>query len=571
MSIDIPSAPPDSVDLPPEGRDRLHRAADRRMCAAAYVDADFRNSLLNDVYYDRVRRVAPSHGFDIVFVLWHAWRAWWLDAGQNLVALGVLIVGFLNYPLSTTIALLVLLLWYVLRTISRLGAGLIGYYYEGETTWYELQRIQARSKLQRRQLYILGVTLVVAMCFSYRLTGRAGETSAPWVERTGLLGAAAVLAYLAGTVAIASIIRFIWLGHLRYEDIPAREARGRRMRAIDSQQRHPFTVHSGANPFIGSGIRLQGWSFAQRLIRTKPTGFEPDVDFREPPFTAEEVINELKKMIFALRDDTNPQTRLPGLDVKDHVLVEGTHADPFRQALVASRGSVEVEEAIMAAIKNPRDVARHYLACRVASWGGEIVTSVFVHVSLQGRTLYLEFSTYALLPTRQEYHIIDKPRGTGINASIKEIGRNIFDLPGKLAMGYRVIGVPLRAWVSLRPYKDEAARKFLRTDIGSQMSIRESAAIESDESYFQYQDILQHSKIIERRLFTTVGDYLKRLGVDTSEFWARATAILNNGVINTGPGSVNVTNSAFGQDSSVTNQAGPGPSAQPGPATEGQN
>ena len=85
------------------------------------------------------------------------------------------------------------------------------------------------------------------------------------------------------------------------------------------------------------------------------------------------------------------------------------------------------------------------------------------------------------------------------------------------------------------------------------------------------QDILQHSKIIERRLFTTVGDYLKRLGVDTSEFWARATAILNNGVINTGPGSVNVTNSAFGQDSSVTNQAGPGPSAQPGPATEGQN
>lgn len=570
MSIDIPDAPADGVDLPPEDRDRLHRAADRRMCAASYVDADFRNSLLNDVYNDRVRRVAPSHGFDIVFVLWHAWRAWWLDAVQNLVVLGVLAVGFLNYPMSTVIAVLALLIWHVLRNILRLGPGWFGYYYEGETSYFELKRIQARSKFQRRQLYVLGIALILAMCFSYRITGRAGETSAPWVARTGLLGAAAVVAYLAGTVAAAVVVRFIWLGHLRFEDIPARAARGRRMRAIDSQQRHPFTVHSGPNPFIGSGVRLQGWSFAQRLVRAKKTDLDPDVGFDEPPFTAEEVVDELKKMIFALRDDTNPQTRLPGLDVEDHVLVEGTHADPFRQALVASKGSVEVEEAITAAIRNPRDVARHYLACRVASWGGEIVTSVFVHVSLQGRTLYLEFSTYALLPTRQKYHIIDESGGTGITASLQEIGKSIFDLPGKLAGIYRVPGVALRAWVSLRPYKDEAARKFLRTDIGSQISIRESAAVESDESYFQYQDIRQHSKIIERRLFTTIGEYLKGLGVDTSEFWQRATAILNNGVIVTGSGSVNVTNSAFGQDTSVTNEAGPGPSAQPG-AAEGQN
>jgi hypothetical protein len=570
MSIDIPSAPPNGDDLPPEDRDRLRHAADRRMCAAAYVDADFRNSLLNDVYYDRARRVAPSHGFDIVFVMWHAWRAWWLDAGQNLVVLGVLVVGFVYYPLSTIIALLALMIWYVLRTMIGLGAGLYGFYYHGDVSFLEYQRIQVRSKLQRRLLYALGIALIVAMCFSYEITGRAGESSAPWADRTGLLGAAAVLAYLAGAVAVGSVIRYVWLGHLRFEDIPDKEARGRRMRTINSQQYHPFTVHSGANPFIGSGIRLQGWSFAQRLVRAKNTDSDPDVEFDEPPFTTQEVIDALKKMIYGLRDDTNPQTRLPGLDVSDHVLVEGTHADRFRQALGAAKDSAEVERAITAAIKNPVDAARHYLACRVESWGGEIVTSVFVHVSLQGRTLYLEFSTYALLPTRQEYHIIDESGGTGFAASMKEIGKNLFDLPEKLVGGYRVIGVPLRAWVSLRPYKNEADRKFLRTDIGSQMSIRESAAIESDETYFQYQDILQHSKIIERRLFTTIGEYLKGLKVDTSEFWQRATAILNNGVIVTGSGTVNVTNSAFGQDSSVTNQAGPGPSAQPGPA-EGQN
>jgi hypothetical protein len=570
MSVDTPSPPADGIDLPPEDENYLRRTADRRMCAATYVDADFRNSLLNDVYNDRVRRVAPSHGFDIVFVLWHAWRAWWLDAGQNLVVLGVLLIGLVNYPLSTIIALLVLLIWYALRTMSRLTAGLIGFYSNGDATYLELQRLQVRSKFQRRLLYVLGIALVVSMCFSYEITGHAGETGEPWIDRTGLLGAAAVLGYLAGAIVLASIIRFIWLGHLRFEDIPDKGARGRRMRTIDSQQRHPFTVHSGANPFIGSGVRLQGWSFAQRLVHAKLSDLDPDVEFAEPPFTTAEVIDQLKKMIYALRNDSNPETRLPGLDVTDHVLVEGTHADRFRVALVANRGSAEVEKAIVAAIKNPQDAARHYLACRVESWGGEIVTSVFVHVSLQGRTLYLEFSTYALLPTRQEYHLVDESGGTGFAASLKEVGADLVGLPERLVGGYRVMGVPLRAWMSLRAYKDEAARKYLRTDIGSQMSIRESAAIESDETYFQYQDILQHSKIIERRLFTTIGEYLKGLHVDTSEFWQRATAILNNGVIVTGSGSATVNNSAFGQNTSTTNEAGPAAGAQPG-APEGQS
>ena len=440
MSVDTPSAPVEGIDLPPEDRDRLGRAADRRMCAAAYVDADFRNSLLNEVYNDRVRRVAPSYGFNVVFVLWHAWRAWWLDASQTLVVLGVLVIGFASYPLSTIIALLVLLIWYALRTMTRLSAGLIGFYYNGDVSFLELERLRARSKFQRRLLYALIIALVVAMCFSYGVTGRAGEAGAPWADRTGLLGAAAILAYLAGAVALASIMRHIWLRHLRFEDIPDKEARGRRMCAIDSQQRHPFTVHSGSNPFIGSGIRLQGWSFAQRLVQAKTSDLEPDVEFDEPPFTTQAVIDELKKMIDALRNDANPQTRLPGLEVADLVLVEGTHADRFRQALGAKGDSAEVTEAIMATIKNPHDVARHYLACRVESWGGEVVTSVFVHVSLQGRTLYLEFSTYALLPTRQEYHLIDESGGTGVGASLKEIGRSLVDLPGKLAGGYRVIG-----------------------------------------------------------------------------------------------------------------------------------
>ena len=76
----------------------------------------------------------------------------------------------------------------------------------------------------------------------------------------------------------------------------------------------------------------------------------------------------------------------------DQVFIEGTHAWSYRHVLRGLRGSDDVEEVMTEAIARPSDVARHYLACQVVSWGGEIVTTVFVHVSLQGRTLYLEFS-----------------------------------------------------------------------------------------------------------------------------------------------------------------------------------
>jgi hypothetical protein len=221
-----------------------------------------------------------------------------------------------------------------------------------------------------------------------------------------------------------------------------------------------------------------------------------------------------------------------------------------------------MEGVITGAIANPGGVARHYLACRVESWGGEVVTSVFVHVSLQGRTLYLEFSTYALLPTRKEY-----AGGTGPGAAVKAIGKGLLSLPEELLGARRAARAPAQLWAALRPGTDQTAKASARIDIGATVSAREEAAADidaaydddEDKSYFQIQDILQHSKIIERRLIAIVGDYLKELGVDTSEFLERAQAILNSGVINTGSGTVNLVGSAVGDQASVTNEAPPAP------------
>src|SRR2546430_17680616 len=66
----------------------LENAANRRMCAGAYLDREFRDSVLREVYNDRNRRVAPPYGFNAVLGLRHARRARWLQTCQQILVPG---------------------------------------------------------------------------------------------------------------------------------------------------------------------------------------------------------------------------------------------------------------------------------------------------------------------------------------------------------------------------------------------------------------------------------------------------------------------------------------------------
>jgi len=563
----------------------LANAANRRMCAGTYLDHEFRDSVLREVYNDRNRRVAPSYGFNVVLVLRHAWCAWWLETCQQSVIVALLIFACLTIPLNTVIVVGALVIWYVLRAMRGWLGDLVSFY-SGRSDVYLDGQLRARGKLIRNTLICCSVAIAVAAAAAANTASRHGNAAQPWPVRSGLENAALLLIAFAVVVAAGTAVRIIRIGRLDAEDVGMRRRDGKRMRIINAQQYHPITVYSGFKPFIGSGVNVRGWSFAQRLIHRKALDTQPDLEFDQPPFTAWDLLDCLKKMIYGLRDDKNHETRLPGLTVKDHVFIEGTHAIPFHDILVAGPDSAEVTKVIDDAIARPSDVARHYLASLVESWGGEVVTSVFVHVSLQGRTLYLEFATYALLPTRPEYHIIDEAGGTGASAVGKAVGSALVRLPEQLLGIRHLVRVPIQLWAALCPRKDRTGimaarmnttRRHFRTvsilrpiDIGATTSARESAAKQTDETYFQYQDILQHSKVIERRLLATVGDYLKNKGVDTSEFWQRANAILNNGVINAGPGTVNITGSAIGEQPTVTTteqpQAPEASDGQQGPA-----
>jgi hypothetical protein len=531
---------------------RIENAGNRRMCAGTYLDREFRDQVLKGIYNDVNRRVAPSYGFDLPLVVHHAWRAWWLELCQHLAVLAILGFAFICMTAQAVIVISALTIWYLLRGTAGWARGLPAYY-TGRITEGQLKQLQSRGKFLGGWLLGACTTLLAAMVVSWNIGGRVtGAAHAEWLQRAGVTGAGLILAGLAVIITAGTVLRVAWSGQLRRTDPAPARISGRRMQVIADQQHHPVTVHSSFKPFIGSGTVVRSWSFAQRLIHRKALGTEPDQEFDELPFTAAALIDHLKEIISALRTHHEPETRLPGLTVTDHLFVEGTHAEGFRHVLRDHRDGSAIADAIADAIANPSDVARHYLACRVESWGGEVVTSVFVHVSLQGRTLYLEFATYALLPTRAEYHVIDEPGGTGIPALMKSLTKCLVSLPEELLAARRIGHAPIQLWAALRPGKDRTVKTRTRTDIGAYISAREAAAATADETYFQYQDILQHSKIIERRLIATVGDYLKELHVDTSEFWERARAILNSGVINMGSGTVNISDSAIGDQATVT-------------------
>lgn len=539
--------------------------AGRALCAGTYQDRDFRDHLLRDIYSARDRRIAPSHGFDLIPVLRHAWRAWWLETGQYLLTLMVLGIWLATRPLDTLIVLDLIALGPLLQSRLRWIAESAGYGSNrdpasGRSEQVRDRNLHIRGVALKRILALTLGTLVVLVLISIVSQGTRVTASA-WAAQTGLAIAAIFITLIAAPVA-ASVTRAWYATRLRSAALGRRQRLGQRMRNIDHQQRHPFTVHSGFKPFLGSGKNMRSWSFAQRLVRASSVDGVRGAEFQIPPFTACALVDRLRERIGELRYEKNPETRLSGLDVADCVFVEGTRVGDMGEVLAAEPDSSAVTRAIEAAIRNSGDAARHYLCARVVSWGGEVVTSVFVHASLQGRTLYLEFATYALFPIRPEY-AVGKVGGADGRKFGSEVLAAIIRLPAFLLETGRLARAPFTLWAAMRARHDRTSVAGRRIDIGAEFSVRESAMIErpsksedeSESSYFQFQDIAQHSKIIERRLIAAIEDYLEEVGVDSSEFVHRTTAILNNGIMNTGSGTISVEGTAVGTNSTVLVQA----------------
>ncbi|BBH71010.1 membrane protein [Actinoplanes sp. OR16] len=370
--------------------------ATRHLCAAAYLDEDFRDTVLREVYQQPYRAVAPSYGFTLGPVLGHCLRA---------------------------------------RTVALIRDGLVVV-------------IVAAAVLTRW----LPALLLVAGC------------SAGW-----------------------HLWRRSQLRLFRPGSVPSSPAVTARITEIERLQYGNTVIHD-FDPYVGAGEVIGNWG----VIRSLPGC---------PPFAADELVAHLGTCLGSLvgGPGADPTGSIPGLTVTDRVFLAGTEARRLNPMISPHE--------ISRIIRNPAPPARHHLACQVVSSGGEVVTTVHVHVAMQARSLYLEAVTTVLLPCHEDYRAADRedqPRWWRV------LGEGVALAPG---VALRAPARLIRSLPGLRQRFRSAEGVTPGFDHGAILGVREMAATAGPGSLERHPDVRKHQRLIEHRVRAAVRDFLEARGV----------------------------------------------------------
>ncbi|GLW27929.1 hypothetical protein [Actinoplanes regularis] len=518
-------------------------AATRHLCAAAYLDEDFRAAALREVYLQPHRAIAPSYGFHLVSVLSHCLRARTVAIWRDAAILATFLIMLCAATDAVLTVVFLLTGFHALVATVRLARDLMGGVRAG--TSVDLNTLATQSVL----LAMLWGAAGTALTLGYAISAYRNLDSINAATASGDLSSLENLDMGPGWFAVLatalllfgfSIAWGLWvqyeldgLGPGRTPSIPRITAR---LQEIDGQGRGNTVVYSGFRPYVGAGDLVSTWGFAQRLVRPQPDEMtealvgsyrapeelrrrqtEGEREFEHAPFSAAELIAQLRAHLTALtfygnRNAAGPEDLLATMTVTDQVSLAGTE--------VARPTSTLPPEVVAGVIRFPTTPARHHLACQVVSWGGELVTTVNVHVAVQGRSLYLEVTTTALWPTADPYRVVSSIDGTGPVAWWRALRSAVANTP--VTVG-RAPGNLLRAAVDA---VFGAGRGALRPglDYGARVGVRElGTRADGGRNLTQYQDVGKYQRLIERRVLAAVLDFLDSRGVDTTEYSNRVT------------------------------------------------
>ena len=423
--------PPGSLAPPPP----VPHAATRHMCVGCYVDHEFRERAMTEVYLDRSRQIAPAYGYDLVPVLVHARRAGWIDHAQHVLVILVALFWIRHDLFAAAITVSTVITWYVLKRFWRLFKDYAGYIRHRGS-------LAERSHLRRRFRWLTAGLIapwIAVIGVAFYTARSILDSHAAHPEHVAIEVARTILS-LMGIVVAAAVVRQICIDSLANDPTRPRTY-SHRIEQLRTEQYRPITIFSGYRPYVGSGFEVRTWSFAQRLRRIGegsevPFAQEPDDNRRpspipappgEPPFRTLDLIEHIKQSVSSLANDVNLELRLPGLRIYDKAFVGG-----FRAAKLVG---VSDDASIYALLANPSDPDRHYITCEIVALNGEVVATVFVHAGIQAHALYLEFTSWAMPPTRLGFQIVDLRRGRGLPAYLGAIGRAIARMPRRIRTG----------------------------------------------------------------------------------------------------------------------------------------
>ncbi|MFI5527890.1 hypothetical protein ACIA8O_04965 [Kitasatospora sp. NPDC051853] len=531
----------------------------RYLSAAAYTDPAFARRVTEDLVADDFGSVATSPGLDLVPVARHALAAQTLRGRRDRALATVLVAVLLVAPyglLSTLVALAVLGRSARHRSTERPDRG----------------RSQGAPASTPWKL-ALGVLLAL---FATALLQLPVESLRPrglgaWFFGSYLGGAPSALASLAGVAAAYLLTlrhrldvdarlrgllrREVFRPEAPVEPLGPDWAEGR-LAVIAEAQRGNLTVYSGYRPFVGFAEAYNNWQLAVPILATHQTAAQPAGEVRE--FDAWEVMTAIHDRLreTSVRHSAAPpqqeEANLTGLLLESRVFANGAAlaGDP-RLLPEGSRRAARAldEEQVRQIALNPDGVARHYLAAHLPLWGDDVVAGMFLHLSTNGKTLYIQAEAHLLQPVHARYHAVDL-----LPARLTDARRGVLRLSALDESARALLRAPFGAIDQARYGRRRARRRKHELtaigqdpafDYGARFSVRELAASEVYQNYFQEVDADRALATLYRHTLAAIRDFLDDHGVDTTLFSTQQQTILNYGVIQQGGVSV-VGNQAVG-------------------------
>jgi hypothetical protein len=310
---------------------------------------------------------------------------------------------------------------------------------------------------------------------------------------------------------------------------PFTAAARRRLDRLASGEHGNVVVFGGFRPFVGSGTLIETWSFPIDV-------FKGDIDpgtghrRRPEPFEAEDLHAYLADGLRALG--------LTGLHVDERLFVNGLDAAYYPDVLpdrsAPPRTSVP-PSVVCTALGEAQTLARTYLCAEVTGWHGQLVVTTYVRVVRLRGSLYVEGSSWVLLPLRDEYYAVDRLTGYGpLDVAATALAVAVTRTVGLvLRSPYRVMRVldELRAAARRTRHERRQVEAGVLFDYGAVVSIRELAAGHVRQRYFLLADELMFHKVVREDVLRRITEFLREHRVDTGQMVQYQTQINASGIV----------------------------------------
>ncbi|RDG38946.1 hypothetical protein [Streptomyces corynorhini] len=549
-------------------------SATRYLCTGVRLYEDFARRAVDQARYERIRSRAPSYGVDLDEVRAHAEASLRDLRVRDRWVSAAFVLSLLVAPVATVM--------YTLFSAA-LSAG------SGMATSAGTAGIPAaglrRTAAGRRRGERAGPAPVAKPRDSrFVALARPLVTHvmvlilACWLGRMFLWSPPGVLRYV---VAAALLICCPWYCVWKQRDAAWTAVReqlrpGVQRATKGSGDDANLIVYSGYSPFVGAGAPFTSWSFANRLV---PRDWKPGSGEQPPavPFGSSELVERLRADLTELGSRSPVSADgIAGLKVAEKVFVHGTALFDTsripRSELWPGSGSPGrkrpadrlPEERITAARGLVDGPVRHCLSVQIRSWDTDLILTVFVQVSVDAGTLYLQSDSRVLAPVQEEFRVADSLQAAeSEEEATRRAAESVLATGGVLLASVPNVLSELGAAGRLERWEEEqrwAIERDKRYDFGARASLREEAASPNYRNFFQFVDVTRTGKQVELRVLGAVLNFLAEHGLDISDLDARRTTILNNGVMMYG-GSVtgSIAAGAGATASATTTGRGPGP------------